>query len=62
MKKKETIAAGPVETAHKAKKETEHFLNRWINNSTMGWPVRSHLASGYNEHFSNLPGIRCILS
>ncbi|NIP25507.1 MAG: hypothetical protein GWN67_24690 [Phycisphaerae bacterium] len=62
MEKKEKIAAGPVETAHKATKETEHFLNRWFNDSTKGWPVRSYWASGYNEHFANLPGIRCILS
>jgi hypothetical protein len=62
METKEKIAKGLDETAHKARKETEHFLNRWINDNTKGWPVRSYFARGYKEHFTNLLGIRCILS
>jgi hypothetical protein len=58
METKEKIADGLVETAHKARKETEHFLNRWINDNTKGWPVRSHLVKGYKKHFSNLLSIR----
>ena len=62
MKTKEKIAAGPVETAHKAREETENFLNRWINDSTKGWPVRSHLIKGYKKHFQPYLACECILS
>ena len=41
------------EMPHKAKEETENFLNRWINDSTKGWPVQSpHLAKDYKKNFS----------
>ncbi len=62
METKEIIAAGPVETAHKAKEETEHFLNRWINDCTKGWPLRSHLIKGYKKHFQLHLQYGCIFS
>jgi hypothetical protein len=40
------------EMGHKARKEAEDFLNRWLNDGTKGWPVRSDLANRYTDHFS----------
>ena len=40
------------ERAFTAKKETEDFLNQWINDNTKGWPVRSDIASGHKKQYS----------
>ncbi|MHC4309760.1 MAG: hypothetical protein ACYSSN_07435 [Planctomycetota bacterium] len=62
METKEKNSKGLVETAHKARKETEHFLNRWINDSTKGWPARSRLVKGYKKYFQLHLHCGCILS
>lgn len=41
-----------VEVGYKARKEAEDFLNRWLNDSTKGWAVRSDLVNHYEDHFS----------
>ena len=52
METKEKNIEGLDETAHKAREETEYFLNRWIDDDTKGWPVWSQSANGYKKNFS----------
>jgi hypothetical protein len=40
------------QVGYKARKEAEDFLNRWFNDSTKGWPVRSDSVNRYEDHFS----------
>jgi hypothetical protein len=49
----ETESVGSIdEIASRARKETEDFLNQWINDSTKGWPIRSDIVNGHKEHYS----------
>lgn len=36
--------------SHKAKRETEAFINNYINDRAKGWPVRCHGGSVNTEH------------
>lgn len=47
-----------VEMARKARKETEDFLNQWINDNAKGWPVRSDVVNGSKHRFS-MPLVTC---
>ncbi len=40
------------EVGSKARKEAEDFLNRWLNDSTKGWAVRTDLLKRYEDRFS----------
>ena len=52
METKEEKLENLAEVGYKARKEAENFLNRWLNDSTKGWAVRSGLANRYEDHFS----------
>jgi hypothetical protein len=34
---------------HKVKRETEAFINRYINDQAKGWPILCHCGSAYTE-------------
>jgi hypothetical protein len=57
METKEKRVANHVEKAYTARKETEHFVNRWINDDAAGWPLRSNIVNCFEEHFSILRDI-----
>ncbi len=40
------------EVGHKARKEAEDFLNRWLNDSTKGWAMRPDFLKRYGDRFS----------
>ncbi|MHC4538777.1 MAG: hypothetical protein ACYTEK_10215 [Planctomycetota bacterium] len=48
-----------VEVGHKARKEAEDFLNRWLNDSTKGWAVRTDVVNEYEDDFS-VPLAMCL--
>jgi hypothetical protein len=48
-----------VEMGHKARKETEDFLNQWISDNTKGWPVQSRPIEGSENH-SSTPLVMCL--
>ncbi len=52
MKTKEKRLGSLTEVGYKARKEAEDFLNRWLNDSTKGWAVRSDLVNRYEDRFS----------
>ncbi len=52
METKEKRLENMDEVAYKARKEAEDFLNRWLNDNTKGWAVRSGLDSNYDDQFS----------
>ncbi len=52
METKEKRLGSLTEVGYKARKEAEDFLNRWLNDSTKGWAVRSDLVNRYEDHFS----------
>ena len=45
------------EVGRKAKREVEDFLNRWLNDSTKGWAVRTGLLNRYEDRFLPAPVI-----
>jgi hypothetical protein len=52
METKEKKFENLPDMGHKARKEAEDFLNRWINDGTKGWPVRPAWVGCYKERFS----------
>lgn len=52
METKEIRLENPDEVGYKARKEAEDFLNRWLDDNTKGWAVRSGLVSSYDGQFS----------
>ena len=40
------------EVGHKARKEAEDFLNRWLNDSTKGWAMRPDFLKRYGDRLS----------
>jgi len=52
MDNKETRFENLAEVGHKARKEVEEFLNRWLNDGAKGWAVRTGLANRYEDRFS----------
>jgi hypothetical protein len=38
-----------INMGHKAKSETEDFINRHLNNRAKGWPINSFWGSKHNE-------------
>jgi len=52
METEEKRLEDPYQGGHKARKEAEDFLNRWLNDNTKGWAVRSGLVSSYDDQFS----------
>jgi hypothetical protein len=65
MKRKKSTAMDSqdvIKIAHKAKRETEAFINNYINDRAKGWPVICHCTSvnaGYRQE-KNIrnPGIQ----
>ncbi|MHC4266204.1 MAG: hypothetical protein ACYSUK_09760 [Planctomycetota bacterium] len=57
MVTKEKRVENPVEKAYTARKEAEHFVNRWINDDAAGWPLRSNMLNCYEEYFTRLRDI-----
>lgn len=39
------------EVGQKARQEAEDFLNRWLNDRTKGWAVRTDLIRRYEDQF-----------
>jgi hypothetical protein len=52
METKEKRLENLAEVGHKARREVEDFLNRWLNDSTKGWGVRSGLVNRYEDRLS----------
>jgi len=52
METKEKRLESPAEVGYKARKDAEDFLNRWLNDGTKGWAVRSGLVDRYEDQFS----------
>jgi hypothetical protein len=52
METKEKRFEDQPEMGHKARKEAEDFLNRWINDGSKGWPVHPSWVDRYKERFS----------
>ena len=52
METKEKRLVDPDEVGYKARREAEDFLNRWLDDDTKGWAVRSGLVSSYDDQFS----------
>ena len=52
METKEREFENLVEVGYRARKEAEIFLNRWLNDNTKGWALRSDLVNRYEDHFS----------
>lgn len=40
------------ELGHKARHDAEDFLNRWLNDSSKGWAMRTDLLNRYEDRFS----------
>jgi hypothetical protein len=40
----------PAKVGHKARRETEAFINNYINDQAKGWPVISHRGSVYTGY------------
>ena len=45
METQEMRLEDPAEVGYKARKETESYLNLWLNDSTKGWTVRADLSN-----------------
>ncbi len=40
------------EVGHRARKDAEDFLNRWLNDSSKGWATRTDLVKRYEDQLS----------
>jgi len=54
METKEKRLESLAEDGYKARKDAEDFLNRWLNDGTKGWAVRSDSVNRYGDHLSSL--------
>ena len=51
MEMKKNRLENLTEVGNKARKEAEDFLNRWLNDSSKGWAIRSDLVDRFEGHF-----------